>query len=891
MKRFYEMLKDENRPVKERSFLLLSSVALTSLFIAFIGGIALRECIEDILALGIGFVVFFLFTIFAYKTQKLEEVSFISSLLIIFLLLPVTFFAGGGINGGSPLWFVFCTMFISMLIEGKKKIILLTFDCLVALSCYVVAYFHPEYVIKHESGTAYLDSFVSLISVTVMLSIMVGFEIWVMKKEKEHSDRVNREIESINQSQSRFFTSLSHEIRTPINTIIGLNEMILREDVSDEINEDAVNIKAASRMLLHLINEILDMSKFESGEMKINPTPYNTGDMLSDVVGMVWLRAKEKHLEFKVDVDPSLPQVLIGDEVRIKQILINLLTNAIKYTQSGSVRLQIQCERKEGNIANVIYTVSDTGMGIKKESLPYLFDAFKRVDEEKNRFIEGTGLGLAIVKQFVDLMGGKITVNSVYSRGSTFITEIPQPITDDSAIGEINVEKRKSDAAHSHHVTSFEAPKARLLVVDDTEPNLMVVEKLLRDTKITIDSVTSGREALSKTLDNYYDVIFMDHMMPEMDGIQCLHGIRKQIGGLSRSSKVVVLTANAGNELNDLYEQEGFDGYIVKPVTGEDLEKELFRLLPKELVLVTGTEEELKEESTAWVREHRKKRNVAITTESVADLPKDLLEEYGIAVIPHMIRTEGGLFKDVKEVESRGLLSYMRDPDAVVETIPPGVEEHETFFSDQLQLANNIIHISLSGRVSHSGYPAAMEAASNFDNVFVVDSQHLSGGLGLLAVEGARLAAMMKTPEEITDALMRMRDRIHTSFIVNDINYLVRAGQVREGIANMAKAFMIRPVISLKRGKMRIGGAHIGTRERVFEKYIKAAFRGQSVIDKRILLVNYVGLSRKELNRIKEIIDETIEFERVFFQKGSPSVSVNSGPGAFGLMFITKYTL
>lgn len=227
---------------------------------------------------------------------------------------------------------------------------------------------------------------------------MVMFQTKIYKSENRRAMEEAEKVEKLNLSQNRFFSNMSHEIRTPINTIIGLNEMILRENISDEVAEDAANISSASKMLLHLINDILDMSKLESGQMQLTPTVYRPGDMLSEIVGMLWLRAKEKGLEFRMNVAPDLPAELTCDEVRISQILINVLNNAIKYTKEGSVSLSVQCGERNGTALNVIYTVTDTGKGIKKEDIPYLFTAFRRVDETQNRHIEGTGLGLSIVQ-------------------------------------------------------------------------------------------------------------------------------------------------------------------------------------------------------------------------------------------------------------------------------------------------------------------------------------------------------------------------------------------------------------------------------------------------------------------------------------------------------------
>jgi CheY-like chemotaxis protein len=280
--------------------------------------------------------------------------------------------------------------------------------------------------------------------------------------------------------------------------------------------------------------------------MELTPVSYKTGDMLSDIVGMLWIRAKDKGLEFKIDVAPDLPGELFGDEVRIKQILINVLNNAIKYTKEGSVTLNIQCRREESNNVTVIYSISDTGKGIKKESIPYLFTAFKRVDETENRYIEGTGLGLSIVKQLTDLMGGKITVNSVYTKGSTFIIEIPQRIVSGSTVGAIDLSKRNSIMSIESYHQSFEAPNANVLVVDDTETNLMVVEKLLRDTKVNVVKATSAMEALEKTVEMQFQVIFMDHLMPEIDGVECMHMIRNQradCAGIPRSLHLLPMPA------------------------------------------------------------------------------------------------------------------------------------------------------------------------------------------------------------------------------------------------------------------------------------------------------------------------------------------------------------
>ncbi|MCR4605514.1 MAG: DegV family EDD domain-containing protein [Eubacterium sp.] len=732
-----------------------------------------------------------------------------------------------------------------------------------------------------------LGDFILYSGVQIILGISLLYMKYRNSKQQIESEEQRNELEALSQAQNRFFSSMSHEIRTPINTIIGLNEMILREDISDEVAQDAANIQSAGKMLLHLINDILDMSKIESGQMEIAAATYNTADMLSDIVGMLWIRAQDKGLKFSVEVEPDLPSQLVGDEMRIRQVLINILNNAIKYTKEGSVKLSIQCEQIDANRTKVIYSVTDTGMGIRKENIPHLFDAFKRIEENKNKYIEGTGLGLSIVKQLVDMMDGTITVNSIYTKGSTFIVELPQEIADDTVVGEIS--KKSDDIARKDYKVSFTAPDAKVLAVDDNQSNLLVVSKLLRDTQVQMDTVQSGREALEKTLATKYDVIFMDHMMPEMDGIECMHKIREQVGGLSRDAKIIALTANAGRENQILYSNEGFDGYQLKPVNGESLERELYNQLPHELVKAEEREDsEILEDSMAWMQSSGRKKLIAITTESVADIPKEFIKKYGIGVIPHRVITPEGEFDDGDEIESSGLMSYMEKNDSEVYSEIYDVKGHEYFFAEQLEKARNVIHIALSSGVERSGYFHAVEATKAFDNVTVIDSKHLSSGMALLVIEAARLASEGRTVEEIVTKIERMRADVNTNFIVDNMDYLARAKQVSPGIARIAKSFMLHPVIQMKKGDMGVGGLIFGSREHSWKKYMSKCFAKMKNCDRKILFITYVGLNSREIEYLRSEIIKKQHFERIIFQKASPSIAVNCGPGTFGLLFVKE---
>lgn len=884
-KKLIQAICDHNLSLQERLFRLIVMIGLAGLAMGILVGLLAGENKSNIIPMVVAFLILSGITYFSIRYHKIQLGAVLVSTVIVFFALPFNFLTSGGIYGGAPIWFLFGVVFVCLVVEKKIKYFFIASSFILYAVCYYVAYFYPQLIVSHTIQVAYTDSLVTLIIVTLLVSGMILFQNSIYRKENALAQKQKEEIEELNQMQNRFFSSMSHEIRTPINTIIGLNEMILREDVSDEVAADAKSIQGASKMLLTLINDILDMSKIESGKMDIVPVNYNVGDMLSDIVNMIWIRAKEKGLEFHVDVDRTMPSQLYGDEVRIKQILINVLNNAIKYTSEGSVTLSIQCKKQEDSCV-VSYSVTDTGMGIKKESIPFLFSAFKRVDEEKNRYIEGTGLGLSIVKQLVELMGGEIAVNSVYTKGSTFVVTLPQQIVGDEEIGELDLETRHALNEREHYKQSFEAPKAHVLIVDDNETNLMVAEKLLRATKVKVDTVTGGKECLKQTLQNRYDVIFMDHLMPVMDGIECLHEIRKQTGGLNQETPVVILTANAGGENQALYRREGFDGYLLKPVSGVQLEAELLRHLPKQLVSRKSAAGSTGVVKTSVIT-HRSKLPIMISTDSACDLPEYLVEKHRIAVIPYRVVTENGEFLDGLETETDGVLTYMGENGKYAYSEAPKASEYEEFFAEQLTKAQYIIHITLAKNVSKA-YEDALEASKTFDNVLVVDSGHLSSGVGLMVLRAAQYAAQGMGPDTIIKELERMKAQVRTSFILTSTEYLARAGRISSKINTLCQAFMIHPVIVLKNSSMKVGSLRIGTRKDAWKRYVASVLSTARGIDNRLLFITYAGLTDEELKEIKEQVTKKISFEKIICQKASPAISVNCGPGCFGLLFVTK---
>ncbi|MBR3335202.1 MAG: response regulator, partial [Clostridia bacterium] len=405
-------------------------------------------------------------------------------------------------------------------------------------------------------------------------------------------------------AKSEFLANMSHEIRTPINAVMGMNEIILREslqaqemppkdeakirEVFSDISGYAGVISNAGKNLLAIINDILDISRIEAGKMEIRESEYRLSSVLNDVCSLIRFRAQSRNLTFLMDVSEDLPDRLFGDGIRVRQILLNLLNNAVKYTVHGSVTLSVSGEAKTGNVMDLSFSVRDTGIGIREEDLGRLFEKFERFGQEENNSVEGTGLGLAIVKNLLDMMGGTIEVDSVYGDGSVFTAVIPQKIVGTEAIGNFR-ERFESSAAETNLSRDyFCAPNAHILIVDDTRMNLTVAEGLLKSTQIRIDTALSGREALLLTLSNAYDLILMDQRMPEMDGSEALHLIREQEGGLNRQTPVVCLTADAIAGARERYLAEGFADYLSKPINSRALRMILLEYLPREKINPAG---------------------------------------------------------------------------------------------------------------------------------------------------------------------------------------------------------------------------------------------------------------------------------------------------------------
>ena len=440
----------------------------------------------------------------------------------------------------------------------------------------------------------------------------------LLQEETARADAANR-------AKSDFLARMSHEIRTPINAVLGMDEMILRESKDPEIKKYAHDIKSSAGALLSIINEILDSSKIESGKMELVKDNYEISSLLNDLYNMIGVRAKGKGLSLIFDIDPNIPTTLYGDDLRLRQVLVNLLTNGVKYTKEGSVTLKITGV-SEGEAARLHFSVKDTGIGIKEEDLGKLFAKFERIDEARNRHVEGTGLGMNIAMQLLHLMGSELKVSSEYGVGSEFCFELEQRVVNAEPLGDFHERILRVSEEYAYAV-SYTAPDARILVVDDNEMNRRVFCNLLKQSRMTIYEAGSGEECIGLAGQQVFDIIFLDYMMPNMDGVETLQIMKEK--KLCEGTPVIMLTANAVVGAREQYLKEGFDDYLAKPISPEKLDKMILQYLPAELV---------------------KEGEVVVNVQPVTlenELPR--LEEFDFSYAMNLLRSEEILRKTLED--------------------------------------------------------------------------------------------------------------------------------------------------------------------------------------------------------------------------------------------------
>ena len=448
-------------------------------------------------------------------------------------------------------------------------------------------------ILRDNKGVAELVSVHGAISCSLNFSLARDFHddpycivcfVYDLTKEKNMLEEVVR----ANEAKSQFLANMSHEIRTPINGILGMDSVLLKECHDENLREYAKNIQSAGQSLLSIINDILDISKIESGKMEILTIRYQLFSILNDCYNLTKIKLQNKPVSFIMQINEKLPSWLYGDEVRIRQIINNFLSNAVKYTKEGNITFELDFEEKTDEQILLVITVRDTGIGIKEEDLGKLFESFTRIEEKRNRNIEGTGLGLNLTKNLVNLMGGEVFAESTYGKGSCFTAKIPQKIADAKPMGDFGKRYQQYLSTSDDDKLSFLAPDAKILVVDDVTMNLKVVEGLLKATKIQIDTAVSGSECLECVKTTPYQMIFLDHMMPEMDGLETLEHMKNLADNPNAQTPVIMLTANAIVGAKEEYIEAGFTDYLTKPIRETELLEMILKYLPEELVCENG---------------------------------------------------------------------------------------------------------------------------------------------------------------------------------------------------------------------------------------------------------------------------------------------------------------
>lgn len=557
--------------------------------------------------------------------------------------------------------------------------------------------------------------------------------------------------EAATQAKSAFLSNMSHEIRTPINAVLGMDEMILRESNEDVILNYAEDIRTAGNSLLGLINDILDFSKIEAGKMDIIPVDYEISSVLNDLVNMIKKRAEDKGLELIVKVDSGIPHLLHGDEIRIKQIVTNILTNAVKYTEKGSVTLNASFEKESDDSVRLRIGVRDTGIGIKEEDIGKLFSAFERIEEERNRSIEGTGLGMNITTQLLHMMGSRLEVESVYGEGSDFFFVLSQGVVDWEPIGDFEKALKRSQSTRKKYRESFTAPEGRILVVDDTPMNLSVIKGLLKKTLLQIDTAESGMECLSFMQETEYDVVFLDHRMPDMDGIETFTEIQKLSSYRKKPVPVLALTANAVSGAREEYMAAGFTDYLTKPIEPERLEEALVKYLPEEKVELKDAFDEAefsaKEKNSVGSGGQNASNHMTAGAESVQGETERASED-----VPAWITSVRQI--DYKEGISKCGTSevYVNVVKEYLENIPDMSAEIERLYQAE-DWENYTIKVhalkstsAIIGAMEVSGLAKSMETAGNDG-----DTEKIHRDTGKLLEKYRDLKEMLVPPEELSE--------------------------------------------------------------------------------------------------------------------------------------------
>ncbi len=549
------------------SIVEFAAVVLLNIIIAAVSGVggagigAAAACAAAVLAV---FII--------YKAVKNEELASRITFILMIITEFVSCFAAQTLDM-LPFLYIGAAVLVGLFVRKQLNIEFWIESSVMLVVGLIISFAGDDESFNAVSGIANIVIY-QVINLTMYMLTGSG-----EKFRKNLEEKTNEAIEA-NESKSNFLANMSHEIRTPMNAICGMADLLLQTDISEETEEYVMTIKNSSENLLNIINDILDFSKVESGKMEIIPAEYQFTSVMYDVMNVIQVRLKSR-VELIMDVDPNVPTGLVGDEMRFRQILINILNNAVKFTEKGSITLSVRWEPKDNNTGVLNVSVADTGIGIKPEDMDKLFTEFSQADTKRNRNIEGTGLGLAICKKLLDLMNGSITFESVYGKGSTFKFTLPQGISNPAPS---NFDKSADLHARLQvkRGVPFTAPEAKVLIVDDNQVNIRVAEGMMKPYNMSVVSVTSGQEAINLIKKGErYDIILMDHMMPQMDGVEATQIIRSLDGDYPKKVPIIALTANAIKGVEDLFYENGMNDFLSKPVDLKKLEKVLRKWIPR----------------------------------------------------------------------------------------------------------------------------------------------------------------------------------------------------------------------------------------------------------------------------------------------------------------------
>ncbi len=884
-KKIHQLVFGQDCELRER---MLRSIIMVG-GLATIVGIAEILFIMQLDALLITFLLLLLLVMgtslfVMFKYGKFDLAATLIGLLVIVMVFPVLFLMSGALEGGPSVWMALGVFYICVMFTGKKMVAFLVLCGVMYGGTYLAAYYRPDLIVPMSSqAIAYIDSFFSIFAVGMCVGMILKVQMHVFEAEHKQNIAQREELERSSNSKNVFFANMSHEIRTPINSIIGLNEMILRSNPDGETREYAMDIQLASKMLLNQINDILDLSQMEMKKMRVVPVEYRTEVLFSELIELIRIQMEKKKLELYVDIDKNLPSVLLGDEKRIKQVLLNILDNAVKYTLEGSVTLSVAGEQTKDGEVLLKVEVADTGIGIRKEDIDCLYDSFNRVDEKRNTRIVGSGLGLAITKQLVDLMDGEITVDSIYTKGTTFTVTLAQKIVDKHPIGVVDFQHREVLEGETYK-PGFVAPEARVLVVDDNDMNAIVAKRLLSYTKVQVDVAHSGVECLDMTKKKFYHVILLDYMMPGMNGSDTLKALREQENGLCRETPVIALTANSGPEVRKQYLSEGFDGYVEKPIQGLLMEKEIAQLLPPEILELQDASMGIPEGSYFQNAGRKRRKKICVTADCVCDIPAEHLEKYDIKLMYLYIKTPYGRFADTREIDSDSLAQYMTADSSSVQADSVTVQEFEEFFAERLTEAEEVIHIAMGAGVGRS-YETAVIAAKSFDHVHVIDSEQVSGGMGLVVLGAAWSAAAGKNVDEICEEVEKIKKKIRTQFILPGADVYWKSGRTSALVAKLCRHLHLHPVAVMRQKRVKLSMFLGGSMESTWRQGIRMHLRKRRKISRQIVVITHVGCTVKQLEWLADEVRKRVEFERIIIQKASLTVACSSGVESIGIAY------